>query len=62
MNDAELEVNPVPGAAELVGAAKPVEGAGIVAGADVAGLKRDNEGAGTDGLLGGPEALLCVFT
>ena len=65
MDDARPGVNPVPGAAELVGAAKPaklVGGTGIVEGADVAGLKRENEGAGTDGLLGGLGALLCVFT
>lgn len=55
MDDAELGVNPVPDAAELVGAPKPaklVGGAGIAAGADVAGLKRENEGAGADGLFG----------
>ena len=64
MDDAELGVNPVPGAAELVGAAKPaklVGGAGIAAGGNVAGLKEENEEAGTDDLLGGPEVLLCVF-
>ena len=64
-DDAGLGVNPVPGAGELVGAAKPaklVGGTGIVAGAEVAGLKRENEGAGTDGLLGGLGALVWVFT
>jgi hypothetical protein len=56
---AGLGVNPVPGAAELVGAAKPaklVGGTGIVAGADVAGLKEDGA-AGMEGLLGALEAL-----
>ena len=65
VDDAGLGVNPVPGAAELVGAAKPAKvigGTGMAAGADVAGLKRENEGAGTDGLLGGLGALVCVFT
>ncbi len=65
VDDAGLGVNPVPGAAELVGAAKPAKvigGTGMAAGADVAGLKRENEGAGTDGLLDGIGALVCVFT
>ena len=64
MDDAELGVNPVPGAAELVGAPKPLKlvgGAGIAAGADVAGLKEENEEAGTEGLLDELEVLLCVF-
>jgi hypothetical protein len=66
-DEAGLGVNPARGAAELVGAAKPVKlvgGTGIVAGAEVAGLKRGNEGVGTDGLLGGlgAEALVWVFT
>ena len=64
VDDAELGVNPVPDAAELVEAPKPaklVGGAGIAAGADVAGLKSENEGAGADGLFGGLEALLCIF-
>jgi len=65
VDDAGLGVNPVPGVAELVGAAKPaklVGGTGITVGAEVADLKGENEGTGTDGLLGGLGALVCVFT
>ena len=67
VDDAGLGVNPVPGVAELVGAAKPaklVGGTGIAVGAEVADLKGENEGTGTgtDGLLGGLGALVCVFT
>lgn len=60
VDDVALGANPA-----AVGAPKPaklVGGAGIAAGADVADLKREKEGAGTDDLLGKLEALLCVFT
>ena len=60
VDDVALGANPV-----AVGAPKPaklVGGAGIAAGADVADLKREKEGAGADDLFGKLEALLCVFT
>jgi len=66
VDDVGLGVNPVLGVAELVGATKPVKlvgGTGITVGAEVADLKGENEGMGmgTDGLLGGLGALVCVF-
>ena len=61
MDNAGLGVNPVPGVAELIGAAKPVGGTGIMVGVEVADLKGENEGTGMDGLLGGLRALVCIF-
>jgi hypothetical protein len=60
---AGLGVNPVAGVAEFEGAAKDAKldgGAGIVAGVEVAGLRKENGAAGMEGLLGGLGAL-CVF-
>jgi len=60
---AGLGVNPVAGVAEFEGAAKDAKldgGAGIVAGVEVAGLRKENGAAGMEGLLGGLGAL-CVL-